>query len=50
MPHDSADGAAQPPYVNVAFQREEIELEEEGVGIVMHAYFSVFHSCHLKDK
>lgn len=27
MPHVSGDGPAQPPYVNVAFQQEEIELE-----------------------
>lgn len=44
MPHVSTDGQAQPPYVNVAFQQEEIELEGVGVGVVMHAHFSVFHS------
>lgn len=28
MPHVSTDGPARPPYVNVAFQQEETELEE----------------------
>lgn len=31
MPHVSIDGPARPPYVNVAFQPEEIELERGGV-------------------
>lgn len=30
MPHVSIDGPARPPYVNVTFQQEEIELEEGG--------------------
>lgn len=31
MPHVSIDGPVRPPYVNVAFQQEEIELGREGV-------------------
>lgn len=30
MPHVSIDGPARPPYVNVTFQQEEMELEEGG--------------------
>ncbi len=35
MPHVSTDGPARPPYVNVAFQQEEIELEGGGVQLVV---------------
>lgn len=41
MPHVSTDGPVQPPYVNVAFQQEEIELEGRGVLLVvvgLHCY------------
>lgn len=32
MPHVSADGPARPPYVNVAFQQEEIRRRWGAVG------------------
>lgn len=35
MPHVSIDGPARPPYVNVAFQQEEIELGGGGVLLVV---------------
>lgn len=32
MPHVSTDGLARPPYVNVAFQQEEIRRRRGAVG------------------
>lgn len=51
MQHVSTDGPARPPYVNVAFQQEEIELQGGGVLLVACAHFFFFiFSCFLKDK
>lgn len=45
MPHVSTDGPARPPYVNVAFQREEIELERGGVLLLL--LLVVGQHCHM---
>lgn len=58
MLHVSIDGPARPPYVNVTFQQEEIELEEGGGGglgwlldcIVAYEYYLLFSFVNLKKK
>lgn len=53
MPHVSNDGLARPPYVNVAFQQEEIGPGggERGLLLVVVGYhphmctLSIFFSC-----
>lgn len=44
MPHVSIDGPARPPYVNVAFQQEEIELGGGGGGAAGGCWAALSHT------
>lgn len=51
MPHVSTDGLARPPYVNVAFQQEEIRMRRGAVGYHCHMCTLIFiFSSYLKDE
>lgn len=55
MPHVSTDGPARPPYVNVAFQQEEIRVRRGAAAggcwiALSHVNTSFIFSCYLKDK